>query len=49
MLQGFYLVFACVKRPFCVRKLPFLLTRFFSTRDVKQPFYLRKIKVIACI
>ena len=30
MLQVFYLVFACVKRPFCVRKLPFLLTRFFA-------------------
>ena len=47
MLQRFYLVFACVKRPFCVRKLPFLLTRFFPTRDAKHPFYLRKIRVNA--
>ena len=37
------LVSACVKRPFCVRKLPFLLTKFFFTRDAKYPFYLRKI------
>ena len=45
MLRVFYLVFVCVKRPFCVRKLPFLLTSFFSTRDAKYPFYLRKFQV----
>ena len=43
MLQVFYFVFACVKRSFCVRKLPFLLTRYFFTQDAKYPFYLRKI------
>ena len=48
MLQVFYLDFACVKRPFCVRKLPFLFTYFFFTRDAKYPFYLRKIQVNAC-
>ena len=47
MLQVFYLVFACVKRPLCVRKLPFLL-RFFFTRDAKYPFYLCKMRVNAC-
>ena len=40
--------FACLKRPFLVRKLPILLTRFFFTRDAKYPFYLRKIQVNAC-
>ena len=48
MLEGFYLVFVSVKRPFCVRKLPFLLTTLFSTQDAKHPFYLRKIRVNAC-
>ena len=47
MLQVFYLVFACLKRPFCVRKLPFLLTRWLSTRDAKYPFCLLKIQVNA--
>ena len=31
MFQGFYLVFACGKGPFCVRKGPFLLTIFFHS------------------
>ena len=46
--QGSYLVFACVKRPFCMRKLPFFTYQFFSTRDAKYPCYLRKIRVNAC-
>ena len=48
MVQVFYFVFACVKRPFCVRELPFLLTGYFYTWDAKYPFYLRKIQVNAC-
>ena len=48
MLWVFYFVFACVKRPFCVRKLTVLLTRYFFTRDAKYPFYIRKIQVNAC-
>ena len=45
--HGFYLGFACVKRPFCVRKLPFLLTSYFPL-GTKYPFYLRKIRVNGC-
>ena len=48
MLRVFYFVFACVKGPFCVRKLPFLLTTYFFTRDAKDPFYIRKMRVNAC-
>ena len=48
MLHVFYFLFACVKGPFCERKLPFLLTRYFFTRDAKYHFYLRKIQVNAC-
>ena len=48
MLQVIYFVFACVKRPFCVRKLPLLLTSLFFTRDAKYPFYVREIQVNAC-
>ena len=47
-LEVFYFVFVSVKRPFCVRKFPFLLTRYLFTRDAKYPFYLRKIQVNAC-
>ena len=38
MLQVFYFVFACVKRPFCVHKVPFLLARFFSLGAQNTPF-----------
>ena len=51
MLQLFYVtyfVFACVKGPFCVHELPFLLTRYFYTPNAKYPFYIRKIQVNAC-
>ena len=48
MLQVFYFVFACVKGPFCVRKLPYLLTRHFFTPNAKYPFYIRKIQVNVC-
>ena len=49
MLKVFYFFFACVKGPFCVCKLPFLLARHrhFYTRDAKYPFYICKIQVNA--
>ena len=37
MLQGFYLVCACVKRPFCVRKLPLLSNQVFFHSGRKTP------------
>ena len=47
MLQLFYLVFACAKGPLCVRKMPFLLTRYLFTPNAKYPFYMCKIQVNA--
>ena len=48
MLQLLYFVFPCVKGPFCMRKLPFLLTRYFFTQNAKYPFYISKIQVNVC-
>ena len=47
MLQVFYFLFACVKGPFCLCQLAFLLARLFFTLDAKYPFYICKIQVNA--
>ena len=38
---------SCIFLRFCERKLSFLITWYFFTRDAKYPFYLRKIQVNA--